>query len=475
MNATRELAVLRDTPADPILHNQARPCSGIQQFILPNADKTMCIPLYLKRNNGRIQRFLLFKAMLPNTVTNQAQRILQDVWLLIPGNPRISVGANNETYFGDQSQGMINFHLQHMIEGAGPVFNMLTAMVTPRNMHVTPNKKYGIGPDGNSNWREKAWPILKTDHIMLCGGKMLNKEKTAEVDVIPLENGSEMFEAFMQNGFATTETFMRLLVQHKLAEPNTVFEVMPGTIEMGITPYYGSRSGEMMMQRPNSGIRRFHLTSNWSGVAKVDIHTVQSHTGNERMLTHGVREVNGRYAFDRIVQVYDRRNGIVDARLSLIDPVTIRYLEGSQTKDQAGEEDGIETNIPTNNRKSRAKTLEEVAQERSCINFSNVEMRVHPNGKDSDSNQIVIEFVMVDHSTYTVARDTSKLGNVANVDESGMEADLLVGTVSEFIDFDAILNGTNSIKRVEAQEKPAPDITTVNNGISDDINEDLPF
>ena len=56
-----KLALLRDHSADPILHAQARPVVGTQQFILPNKDNTVAFPIFLQRNNGRIQRFIMMK------------------------------------------------------------------------------------------------------------------------------------------------------------------------------------------------------------------------------------------------------------------------------------------------------------------------------------------------------------------------------------------------------------------------------
>lgn len=460
-----KLAILRDHSADPILHAQARPVIGTQQFILPNKDNTVAFPVFLQRNNGRIQRFIMMRAFVNNPMTNAAQRSLQDVWLLIPGNPRISVGQNGETYFGDQSEGMIYAHLRATATGKSG-FNSMTAMCTIRNMPIVPNKKYGA-----SNFMT-SMVELATQHASLCGGKSKDKDTGVISNVEPLMPNTEAFDAFMQAGLVQTEKFLGALIQNKMYEPNLVFEVLPSTIQMGNVPFYRSELGEAMLSGPHTGIRRFSTVSSWNGAVKINTGVNRSVTGNGQELQHGIRETGGRYMFDRIGTIYDRRLNQVEARVSMIDPVTIRYLEGAQQHDAAGEDEGIETNISTNNRKSRAKVLEEVAKELGYIQFLNAELKVYPNGSNPDSMAITVEMHLVDHSSYAGIRDTSKLGNVAS---AASESDMVAAMMNDDFtgDFEAIMSATTSLTKIEeGTEAPAPAAPAP---VGTDMDDELPF
>lgn len=469
-----ELAILRDHFADPILHAQARPVVGTQQFLLPSKDHTICVPVFLKRNNGKIQRFLMMRAFIANTLTNQAQRMLQDVWLLIPGNPRISYGTNGETYYGDQSEGMVVAHLRAMLDGKGSAFNSLTAMVTIRNMPIVPNRAYGF-ENGVSKWATEALPALAKQHAALCGGKQRDRETGIITEIKPFLPNTEDFDSFMRKGLEDTEKFFRSLIQDKQFEPNIVFEVLPNTVQLGNVPFYRSELGEALLANPHSGVRRFSTVSSWNGAIKIS-QANKSITGNGQELIHGIRETGGKYSFDRIGTIYDRRLNQVDCRISMIDPVTIRYLEGDQRQDAAGEDEGIETNVPVNNRRSRAKTLEDVAKELGYIQFLNAELKVHPNGNSADSMAITAEINLVDHSTYSGIRDTSKLGGVA---QAANETDMVNALMGDFIidDVEAILSATTSIKVVEEDGtgEQAPAAPAHAGGVGTGMGEELPF
>ena len=467
---TAHLAVLRDQPADPIAHAQARPTIGMQQFMLHNLDATMAFPVFLEQNNGRIQRFLMMKAMIANVLTNQAQRALQDVWLLIPGNPRISKNANTgEVYYGDQSEGMIFAHLRNLVQGK-PLFNSMTAMVTMRSFHCVPNRKYGAE---QGYFLKNNMPELGKQHITLCGGK--RKINDAEVLVEPMMPNTEEFSTFLREGLEQTKKFFGSLMASGKGEPNIIFQVLPGTIQMGNVPFYRSALGDALMANANNGIRRFSTVSNWNGAVKINTTANKSITGNGQELIHGIRETGGKYSFDRIGSIYDRRLNILEARVSMIDPVTIRYLEGAQQHDQEGEEEGVNTNIPVTNRRSRAKVLEEVAKEVGFIQYLNAELKVYPNGKNADSMAISVEVALNEHSTYTGIKDTSKLGSLA---QSVSEDEMVEAVLADYDpdQIEAILAGTVSLTKVEdAPAAPAPAVPTHAGDISTELSDDLPF
>lgn len=467
------LAVLRDQSADPIAHAQARPVIGTQQFMLHNLENTVAFPVFLERNNGRIQRFIMMKAMIANTGTNQPQRALQDVWLLIPGNPRVSKNPNTgEIYYGDQSEGMIFTHLRQLVGGKG-LFNSMTAMVTMRNMPITPNRKYGAAPN---HFIQKNMVELGKQHISLCGGK--RKVGDVEEVVEPMLPTSEEFGKFLQDGLAQTEKFFESLRQQKIFEPNLVFEVLPGTISMGVMPFYKSAMGDQLMGIANSGIRRFNAISNWNGATKINTIAQKAETGNGQQLVLGVRETGGRYSFDRLCTIYDRRLNQCEGRISLIDPVTIKYLEGSQQHDAEGEEQGVDTNIPVNNRKSRAKTLEEVAKDVGFIQFLNAELKVYANGKTPESMAVTFELALHENSTYIGIKDTSKLGNVAQVGTTDSEeAQILMDSFNE-ADLESILNATTGLTVVETEAATATTDTEQPahaGGVGTELSDELPF
>lgn len=467
---TAHLAVLRDNPADPIASSQARPTIGTQQFMLHNLDATMAFPVFLEQNNGRIQRFLMMKAMVANVQTNQAQRALQDVWLLIPGNPRISKNANTgEIYYGDQSEGMVFAHLRSLVQGK-PLFNSMTAMVTMRSFHCVPNRAYG---SEQGYFLKHNMPELGKQHITLCGGK--RNIDGAEVLVEPAMPNTEAFSKFLTEGLEQTKKFFGALMASGKAEANIIFQVLPGTIQMGNVPFYRSALGDALMASSNSGIRRFSTVSNWNGAAKINTNASKSITGNGQELVHGIRETGGKYSFDRIITLYDRRLNTLEGRMSLIDPVTIRYLEGAQQHDQEGEEQGVDTNIPVNNRKSRAKVLEEVAKEMGFIQYLNAELRVYPNGKNANSMAISVELALHDHSTYTGVKDTSKLGSLV---QTSNDDDALESAMADFDpgQIEAMLNGTVSITKVEdAPAAEAPAEPAHAGGVGTGMDDDLPF
>lgn len=460
----KTLAVLSDKPANPATNPIVRPLIGVQQFMLLNANEHMCIPLFLQRNSGAIQYFYLMKAMLPNVETNESQRILQTCWLLIPANPQVS-GDSNKLYFADRNHGHIHMHNKMIALKGNSAFNSLIATVTLRNMPLIPNKLAEL------KWKDKIWPVLNKHHDMLCG--------TQETE--PLEKKSEEFDKFLKDGNKNSNDLLIALFKAGKLESNTVFEVLPDTISMNKTLFYGDNYTSNIIENQHNGINKPMCISSWNGVFRGNTEVTSTTNGLGQQLTHGLREIGEgnkkKYSVDMVGKVFDRMANATEGRLTCIDPVTIAYLNNN-------------TNAKDNNaatessKKSRANVLYDVFHQNEHIQVNNAEMRLHANGTDNTSAKISWELRLTDQSTYLGLKDISKLGSVnSNADESLLDL-LLSGedisdeikSIEDEIDYDAVLNETNDLaKEVNTSNSNKKDKKSKESTEMLNIKDELPF
>lgn len=465
-NQDKNLAVLMDKPANPATNPITGPMMGIQQFMLLNAQEHLCIPLFLKRNSGNIQYYYLMKAMLPNMETNESQRMLQHCWLLIPANPQVS-GENQKFYFGDRNHGMIHMHNKMLALGGNSAYNSLIAKVTLRNMPIVPNK-------AQLKWTDKIWPMLNEQHNLLCG--------TADSE--PLMRKSDAFTKFMNDGNAKTHALFMALLKDKKIEANTVFEVMPDSIILGKTMFYGDNHTASILENQHNGINKPMCISSWNGVFRGDLNIATTTNGLGLKLEHGIRKIGEgtkqKYGVDIVGKVFDRLSNTTEGRLTCIDPVTIAYLNSGNAKDEDASEEVLNA-IATTNRKSRAHVLHGAFEQNEHIQINDAELKLHANGDNPDSMKISWELRITDTSTYKGLRDISKLGSInASADDSFLDLLMSGNDISDKlqeaeadIDYEELLNQSNDLQKevtkVEKKDEP------VSSPSGMDIDSDLPF
>lgn len=406
------MAKLTYNPADPLIHPINRPTKATISVALLSAKEHVSVPVFLQSGNN-IHRYMLMKAMVINPDTNKAQRHLQHIWLLMNAETKPTVGQNGVFYVGNQNIGMLQDFEASMVGENGemktPKYNFAIVSGSMIPFSATPNKLFG------NEWFTKIRePFCDKQNKALIG------EETDGV-FQRLMPGTEPYQKFMEKGCADTDRMFRAMLARGQVEKNMVFYVDDNGFNPVAAPYYNSGGAHSLYNAEKTGVRYPVFVNSASGVIAIDASINTTSTGNQSIvLQHGLRvlqenRANAKYSFDRVGTTYDRRKQAVPARLSAIDPVTISYLNGNRA---TVEDDEEASDVIINGRSSRAQRLEEIVQkETRYINFSDCRMRIHSAADSEHSMKIALEYAMVPSSSYSTLNDSSRMNQVAVVND----------------------------------------------------------
>lgn len=447
------LATFRNKPVDTRIHAVTRETIGVLTIALCAPEKHVSLPMFLKTQNGNINRYMLFKALIINTETNRANRLLTSAWFIMSANPKMSIGKDGKVYIDNQNQGYFYTHEKY-IRANKSLWNMANVKVTPINM--------GLVPKANFCSTKEKWDNLfdtrnEPEHRFL----MLNEYNSSN------EETNKKFQAFMENGFAITEKSLAALANAKGVEPNVVFYIEDNTLQPFNGLYYGNANADKLFEANASGITGPATNNSFTGIIKIDTSVNTLTTGNDINLQLGIRQVGenrqAKYGFDRLGTTYDKLNNAVHARLTSIDVMPITYLENAAKDGKVN---------------SRALNLEEaVTTQTPYMEFVDCQLKVHSNAGDANSLAISLEYVLTPKSSYYGIRDTSKLSSVAIANELDDIDDILNMDISlSDEEIDALVNSEATLKTSEdkvnkkrEQKEPEADEDLVNSVLDDDL------
>lgn len=461
------LARFNINPARPAVEPIRYKTGGTMEVMLMNKAEHISVPLYLKNSSGKIRRYCLMKANYVDERTKATSRSLIPIWLLMSADPKCS-GAN-ERYIGNSNAGRLRELEENIIANAEnpekfPLrYNAakVTGGFVP--MDIVPNNAFGRDATGKIQWITNIYNIV----TKLSNENLLGKRVGTGInDFTFLDPESKEYQSFIEKQHDTTEKILRNLVKKGMAEHNNVFYVEDNEFIPCTGTFHNMAYGQALLSKPEYRIATFGSGGLFSGLIRIHKDTNQDVTADGQKLEFGLRVIGAqrnaeRYKFERTGSTFDSFGQVVNARLSLTDALTIRYLQeranAKALQQVAPDAEKVvdDENTSTDNAVlpgSRAARLEFIAQTRSChLQFKNAGVRIYSNAKrDTQSMQINIEYVLDEGSEYYIVEDKSRMANVAQVDASGLFLD---ETVVDDAELSRILEAQQA--QVVAKQEPA--------------------